>query len=296
MIRGVSFWFQWWLVVIADLCLALGWMFSAAALESDGNAGEWLLLWFFPAMALTLTLATGIHHGWRFAGYATLTAVTIVAILFQVHASFRLAYLDGDVAKDTMIYNTTSPDIPELARELRALSRTIPGDIPLAIQVEACESIDWVMRWYLRDMPGVSYLRSIPGNPAERAPVIIGSIPDWSGGSCSTPEYLPGYTSQQLVLRWHEPEWAVYRYFAIAPELSPGWSAWRSDEAAHDVPAVIGSVVESLAFAVTPAGQKKLFDLLMYRDAHAPLSPFLINVYIRNDLVPQFNDIRYGSD
>lgn len=287
-------WFGWWSIVAIDLILISAWILLAARISGGKSDFPWTILWLFPTVAVLTRITAVMMFGLRATTYATLVAVTAIGMTYQVHAGFRLTYLDGDVPYDTLIYNTTSPDINQLAADLKTLSWLSRGDLDLQVQIEVCNSLQWPFHWYLRDMPHVSYLTSIPDDAGRLAPVIVGSLPEWSQGECSMPALIPGYAARQIVLRWHEPEWAVYREFAIAPEIDPGWSAWKQRDDPHGPGAVFHSVLNSFGWAISPAGQERLFELLMYRRTGAPLATFYVNVYIRNDLLPAYNGIRYG--
>lgn len=113
---------------------------------------------------------------------------------------------------------------------------------------------------------------------------------------CGWPDRIPGYTAQVYTLRVHETESAHYRQFAIAPELPPNYSAWGSPENPHDLPAVIRSIWDSLVYATTPEGQQKVFRQAMFRDQSATQTVYYMTVWVRNDLLPQYNDVRYGED
>ncbi len=104
---------------------------------------------------------------------------------------------------------------------------------------------------------------------------------------------MEGYTAQTYVLRWHEPEWAIYRDFAIAPEIPPDRSAWERASNPHGLTAIGGSIVSSFKTLGTPEGQQRLFRLTMYRELPDGLNGYRFRVYIRNDLVPLYNQIRY---
>ncbi len=89
----------------------------------------------------------------------------------------------------------------------------------------------------------------------------------------------------------------VDRQFAIAPELPPGWSVWTDESQPHGFGAVIDSIIDSLRSAISPGERDHLYRLWMYRDVTTPLTQWSTwcFVYIRNDLLPLFNQIRLGS-
>ncbi|HET7092300.1 MAG TPA: TIGR03663 family protein, partial [Thermomicrobiales bacterium] len=103
---------------------------------------------------------------------------------------------------------------------------------------------------------------------------------------------MQGYTAQPYVLRWWFPE-EVYRNFAIAPELRPGRSAWASVDQPHGVGDILGSVWTSVRNLFTPQGQAQVYRLLMYRDLPDRIDSYGFTLYIRNDLLPLYNSLRY---
>ena len=56
---------------------------------------------------------------------------------------------------------------------------------------------------------------------------------------------------------------------------------------------IVGSIGESLSHLLTPEGQQGLYRLLMYRDLPVRIDSYNYTLYIRNDLVPLYNQIRY---
>nr|MBA3644123.1 TIGR03663 family protein [Chloroflexia bacterium] len=85
----------------------------------------------------------------------------------------------------------------------------------------------------------------------------------------------------------------IYRNFAIAPELEPNQSAWKVAADAHGPAAVIDSILSSLATQLSPEGQQRVYRLLMYRDLPERIDSYRYTVYVRNDLLPLLNTIRY---
>jgi hypothetical protein len=94
-------------------------------------------------------------------------------------------------------------------------------------------------------------------------------------------------------LRWWFPEDPIYRNFAIAPELRPGRSAWKTSDQPHGPGAIAASVLESLSHLLTAEGQQRLYRLVVYRDLPVRIDSYDYTLYVRNDLVPLFNQIRY---
>jgi hypothetical protein len=276
-----------------------GGFFAAARLAnqdprlSDYPGWNLLLIPWLVIAALAALLA--LARGWRQAGRTVLLALAAALVLFQVHAGWALAFQTGDVPKDMLVYVQTSPDVTRFMDELDEFSELQTGGKDLPILYD--DSTSWPFQWYLRDYDRKSFFScseggcTLAGAPDEgTAIVLVGN--DNLAVHPELESYLSDYVGQPYEMRWHFPE-EVYRPFAIAPELDPGWSAWTSPDQPHDLPAVVGSVFSSLTASLTPQGQARLFRLLAYRDLGQPLGTYAFTVFVHKDLLPQFNAIRY---
>lgn len=293
---------------VSLVVLALSWYFIAAHLTFGRwnevspdiwqrdiprwAANDWWMLALPPLAALGLIAIATWGIGARRAAYATLVATFTVFSLFQVHQGFRLAFLEGDTAQDTLIYNTTAPDITQLTNDLMEMSELAYGDEGMPVMFDNCSQ--WPLNWYLRDFPNRQLTSTVPQDPASGPPVIVGIPSSWDG-RCAMPQDIEGYTAQTYVLRWHEPEQEIYREFAIAPEIPVGRSAWMDASAPHDIPAIARSIMSSFEQITEKEGQQRLFRLVMYRELPAGLNPYRFRVYVRNDMLPYYNDVRYGE-
>jgi predicted membrane-bound mannosyltransferase len=292
------------------ILLAGGWFFLGSRLTwgvfpfGAGEYGEreitqasltdWWTLAIPPLIGLALTGAGLLLLGSRTTAYSVLVATLTVMTLYQVHVGFRLAYLEGDIARDTLIYNTTTPDVTQMRTDLADLSLLAFGDDRLTIGYDSCAA--WPLTWYFRDMPFANRIsESALETPAELPSIVIGVPEEWDTPDCYMPEEIEGYTSFTYVLRWHEPERLIYRQFAIAPELDPEDSAWGMASNPHGLTDVVASVWSSISTVADPAGQQRLFRLLMFRELPAGLNGYEYKLYVRDDLVPHYNDIRYGG-
>jgi len=298
-------------LVAALVLIAAAWFLEAARLtygvfpSTSGRFGqrevagwardEWWLLALIPMLGILLITIAAIVAGARRTAYVTLTAIVIVTTAYQLHVGFRLAFLEGDIARDTLIYNTTSPDVNAMDEELTELSLLVYGDDRIEIGYDDCAA--WPLTWYFRDNPGARRLsRSEIDNPTALPPVVIGVPGAWdSSRDCYMPDEIDGYSSQTYVLRWHEPEGAIYRRFAIAPELTPGSSAWGLESNPHGAIAIAESIWSSIMTQGTPEGEQRLFRLLFFRELPEGLNGYRYKIYIRNDLLPHYNDVRYGE-
>ncbi len=298
-------------LLVALLIVAAAWFIEASRLtygvypstnvgvgprEVEGWAlDEWWLLAVIPLLGLLMIGLATVLAGVRRTAYVTVTAAVIVMSLYQVHAGFRLAFLEGDVARDTLIYNTTTADVKVMDNELTDLSYLAYGDNRLEIGYDDCAA--WPLTWFFRDNPGARRISQTDIEASSGLPAILVGVPSaWDGGrSCFMPDEVEGYTSQTYILRWHEPEGDIYRNFAIAPELNPASSAWGVESNPHGISAVAESIWSSIMTQTTPEGEQRLFRLLFFRELPTGLNGYRYKIYVRNDLLPYYNDIRYGG-
>lgn len=252
--------------------------------------------WWVLAVPITLSLlsigAVWLASGFRASVYGTMAGVMIIMLLFQIHVSFRMSFLEGDVAVDTLIYNTVGSDAKMIVDDVVATSELYLGDDSVSVSNDGCTN--WPLEWYFKDMPNHRFMASVSGDAANLPDVIIG-VPSSFDSKCNLPDEIPGYTSQTYVFRWHEPEALVYRKFAIAPEIPMGRSAWTATDQDTGPVAVLESIWSSLTSTGDPDQQQKLWRLVMYRELPGTMSEYRFKVYVQNDVLPYYNDVRYGQ-
>lgn len=295
---------QEWSVLAALLLAGMSWFTLAAQLshgrfvEYTGEQGDrggwervligddadrWWMLSIPLVVALLIVGVAAFLRGTRRAGLSTMAAVVIGLSLLQIQCGWRLSYVDPDVPTEMMIYTQTSPDVTRVMAEIDALSYELTGGKNMVVLYDA--GVSWPFQWYLRDYPNKRFVGGSLATSADDAPVVLLANDSSSAG-------LEGYTAQEYVLRWWFPE-ELYRDFAIAPELPPGRSAWASDDDPHGPGAIIGSILDSSSAQLTADGQMRMFRLLTYRDLDRRLGQYRFTMYVRNDLVPMLNQVRY---
>lgn len=295
------------ILVVSLIVMAFAWFFLAARVTwgewvmqednlwqrtiPDASLNDWWKL-ALPPLAALLAIAAAIWIiGPRRTMYATLVAAIGIMSLFQVHAGFRTSYIDGDLAVDTLIYNTISSDMTQFVDDMNELSIVVHGDNSITVAFDQCR-MQWPTFWYM-NQDTFPNARSTTYASIDNPDVIL--VAQDSQG-CGWPDRIAGYTPQVYALRVHETESAAYRNFAIAPELPPSKSAWQFQENPHDLAAVLRSIGSSMKFATTPEGQQKVFRQVMFRDQSDNQTVYYMTVWVRNDLLPQYNDIRYGEN
>ncbi|MFN8512233.1 MAG: TIGR03663 family protein [Chloroflexia bacterium] len=290
-----SGWFYGTLMVVA----LVGGFFATAQLANGDprllDYSRWNLL-FIPWLAiLALVGLLALVRGWHHSGRTTLLALSAAMLFFQIHAGWALAFQNGDVPKDMLVYVQTSPDVTRFMKELDEFSELQTGGKDLPIYFD--DSTSWPFNWYLRNYTRKNFFScstngcTLAGAPNEgTAIVLVGN-----DNLASHPELtsqLSDFVGQPYEMRWNYPE-EVYRVFALAPELDPGWNAWSTEQQPYTLTKVIGSVFASTTASFTPQGQANMFRILAYHDLRQPLGTYGFTVFVHKDLLPQFNAIRY---
>ncbi|MGN6699209.1 MAG: flippase activity-associated protein Agl23 [Thermomicrobiales bacterium] len=285
---------QWsWAIGTVMLAAMLGWFLLAARRSYGGVAdprGWWVLL--APGLVIVaLAVGFGVLRGWSRAGRVALLALAAGLLLFHVHAGWRLAYERGDVPLDMLVYVQTSPDVTRVMSDIDELSLLLTGGYNLPIMYD--DNTSWPFQWYLRNYTQKQYFATTLTAPPsdDTAIVLVGN--ENLAAHPEIKDQLYNYVAQPYSMRWHFPENETYRQFAIAPELGPGWSVWMVQNQPHGLGDVVRSVVSSLTSTAKPNNQARLFRLLAYRDLGAPVGSYDFTVFIRKDLLPQYNAIRY---
>jgi predicted membrane-bound mannosyltransferase len=250
--------------------------------------GRWWLLGVPPLAGIVAIIAVGLRRGVRLAAEPALAALVLTLALAQIHVAWRLVYQEGDVPKDMLVYTQTSPDMHRMVEELTTLSAITTGGHDLEIWYDDRNGTSWPMQWFLRDFPNRHIYGGTLAGPPDDVPIVLVARDNRS----SVEPYLEGYTAQEYVLRWWFPE-GIYRNFAIAPEISPSQSAWDDADNPHGPTAIAASIAESLSHLMTREGQQRLYRLVMYRDLPVRIDAYDYTLYIRNDLLPLYNQIRY---
>jgi hypothetical protein len=259
------------------------------SLRPEVADNPWLL--YLPLVVLLGLVAFAVWKlGRRLA--LPLIGVTMVAVVLagQMHTSFRLTYFDGDVPVDMLIYVQTSPDVTRVVEEIGLLSREQTGGLDIPIAYDSGTS--WPFQWYLRDYTQRRFYGTTLNEPPDEPIVLISNEHVFEGDN---EEMLEGYTYTEYVMRWWFPEDETYRRFAIAPELNKTERQnYQTDEPGpYNVVDVAESVWRSIWGLREPQQQAKMFRLGSYRELWAPIGSYNFRVYVRNDLLQTWDDIRY---
>ncbi|MGA7669537.1 MAG: flippase activity-associated protein Agl23 [Nitrolancea sp.] len=256
-------------------------------------ADHWWLLLFLPVILCAVLLVVGaLRLGMKGAMVGLLLAGIVGLLLLQVHDEWRLTYREGDVPKDMLIYVQTSPDVPLVMKDLTQLSIEQTGDMSLSIWFDDITS--WPFYWYIRDFTQRRFIGNQLPDTVDAPIILVGS--DNVSVGMST-KLAGNYTMQEYPMRWWFPEEDTYRRFAYAPDLNDTSRQNYQDksEPPYSILDTARSVVDTLASMRSPREQTKMFRMLAYRELPAQVHSTNFRVYIRNDLLPEYDAIRYRN-
>ncbi|MFW6074105.1 MAG: flippase activity-associated protein Agl23 [Chloroflexota bacterium] len=257
-------------------------------LQPAVSDNPWIL--YIPLIALIVGYLVSLKFiSWNSATKIATVALCAVALIAQFHVSYRFTYEEGDVAVDMLMYSQASPDTARTIEELGQLSRTVTGGKDLEVWYDSGTS--WPFQWYLRDYDNRRFYGTELSEPPSADVVLIAT--EYLDGN---EEMLDGYTYEEYTMRWFFPENPTYRRFAIAPELNDENRQNYFDDrpGPYSASDAIGSALHSIASLRDPEQQGKMFRLVAYRELWDQIrSDYTFRVYVRDDLMPAFNHLRY---
>ena len=256
-----------------------------------GVADHWWAYVYLPwLLAIAVILLGIIRIGARRAMSATLIAGVFAFSLAQVHAEWRLTYREGDIPRDMLVYVQTTPDVPRVTAQLQQMSQQVTDGMSLTIWYD--DVTQWPFNWYLKDFPNRRYIgRELPATLD--AQVII--ISDDVLTSDMENRLNANYAFQEYPMRWWFPEENTYRRFAYAPDIKD--EARQNYQDSQKPPFTLLDVARSVWSSVWsmrhPTEQGKIFRTVAYREVPSGFGSVKFRVYVRKDLLPYFDQIRY---
>lgn len=257
----------------------------------------WLL--YLPLLALAVvTVVLVARYGWKTSLATTAVAIAAALVLAQGNTGIRFAMHEGDWPRDMLNFSQASPDVPMLMHDIQQLSFELTGRNDIYVAWD--QGVSWPMQWYLKDFPNRRFYGNNVASVLDADVIMIANAnlntTGRDGVAINNEALLTNYTPQQYTLRWFFPERETYRAFAIAPELSdPNIQNYQTDqEGPYSLTDVLRSVGNSFASLRNIEQQAKLFRLTAYRELPTTtLGPYHFRVYVRNDLVPVWDDLRF---
>jgi uncharacterized protein (TIGR03663 family) len=166
-----------WLVGVAPAMLivlaVLVWGGPAQdrSLASLSTTLQWVLGVGLLAGLGYLTWRWGEASGWPSALRMWSLGVLVVLFLLTVRASYRLTYINYDMATEYLVYAHASPDVKLALAEIDAISERTVGDRNIVVAYD--DESSWPMSWYMRNYPNAKFYGQNPNSDNMSAPVII---------------------------------------------------------------------------------------------------------------------------
>jgi hypothetical protein len=241
--------------------------------------------WAVPAFALPLiallTIGAGLRWEWRGALALLAICASIALALGTARAAYRLAYQNGDVPREMLVYTQTSPDVMHAIRRLEEAS--IRRGRGLALPVIYDNETVWT--WYLRNFTNATRTGPELSAPPEPEVMAVLMLQENLDRYPQNRIFLDEFVIQRYPLRWWFPEDQMYR-------LNSGW---------RDGPLESTSLLgQALRAPFDPEVGARVWRFLIHRDLPASLgsTDFVIAVRpeLANQIGPGFGgDLRGGT-
>ena len=106
-----------------------------------------------------------------------LSVVVLIMFALTLRAGWIATYVNSDVPNELLIYTQTSPDVPQLAREIRNAGKLTGENLALPVTVDNTDGFTWPWAWYFRnydntDYPTYKNTGTLPG-PPESSVVLV---------------------------------------------------------------------------------------------------------------------------
>jgi uncharacterized membrane protein len=228
----------------------------------------WMILGGALLLVALLTVGAGLRWGWGHAVALLVVCSGVAMGVYTARSAIRLAYINGDVPVESMVYTQTSPDVMRVVRRLEEASRRRGGDLSMPVIYDN----ETVWSWYLRDFSAAERSDGrLTAPPADEVMAVL-LLQENLDMHPENRAHLEGFVIQRYPLRWWFPEDQVYR-------LSPGW---------RDAPLASVSLLGQLVRAPfdREVGER-WWQFLIFREPGAPLGSTDMVVAVRPELASQ---------
>lgn len=224
-------------------------------------------------LLLFLVVGAGLRWGWRGAAAILTVCVSLSIGLYTVRNALRLAYINGDVPTEPLVYTQTSPDIMHAIRRLEEASirRGRGLDMPVIYDNETIWS--WYLRNFVRAEQSSGQLTAPPA-PEVMAVLMLQENFDRHPENRS---YLEGFVIQRYPLRWWFPEDDVYRLNAN----------WR--EAPLDQVSLLGQLLRA---PLDRDVGERWWNFLLFRNPGQSLGSTDVVIAVRSEIADQIGWLR----
>ncbi len=136
-------------VIGGTILFLTGWFFAVSRVSANPEGDIRFLLVAMPVILIAFFTAFALQFGVKRSLAIAAVGIAIPLAFFEMHLGWHLAFFSGDTPTDMLVYTQTSPDIPQMMREINTLSKERTGGDGLPIWYSSATV--WPMNWYLRD-------------------------------------------------------------------------------------------------------------------------------------------------
>ena len=319
--------------VIGALVLFLtGWFFAVSRISANPAGDIRLLLLAMPVIVIAFFAAYALQVGLKRSLAVAAIGVALPLALFEVHLGWHLSFFAGDVPTDMLVYTQTAPDIPMMMGEINTLSKERTGgyDLPIWYSSATVWPMNWYLRDYVQTGAAHFLGSSLTAPPPDDAAIVMVANDDF--GSWED-QYLTNYERTDYVMRWWFPEeiYRSFTYSPPAPrpdypglwkpgivpahtdpatgklvpaapgDVRPTWGdtlkkAWQSIAALARGPKMTqfdASGNPTATPTMSPEPASNFWRFVALREPPHTIESYNFHLYVRKDLVREFNGIRY---
>jgi hypothetical protein len=319
--------------VIGALMLFLtGWFFAVSRISANPAGDIRLLLLAMPIIVIAFFAAYALQVGLKRSLAVAAIGVAVPLALFEIHLGWHLSFFAGDVPTDMLVYTQTAPDIPMMMGEINTLSKERTGgyDLPIWYSSATVWPMNWYLRDYVQSGAAHFLGSSLTAPPPDDAAIVMVANDDFGPWE---DQYLTNYERTDYVMRWWFPEeiyrsftysppaprpdypglWkqgivpahtdpATGKVVAAAPgDVRPTWGdtlrkAWQSIAALARGPQMTqfnASGNPTATPTMSPEPASNFWRFVALREPPHTIESYNFHLYVRKDLVREFNGIRY---
>lgn len=206
---------------------------------------------------------------------ATLLAISLLLGAYAVRSAWRLAYINGDVPVEMMVYVQTTPDVARVMRQLREVSIRQTGGLDIGIRYDN----ETIWKWYLRNYRHAqTFSGTLPGRPDDSVQVVF----LYDANMSANEPLLTDFVKLRLPMRWWFPESETYRLSTLKQDQS--WLTRFDDQHCPKT-----SLLDRLLCSPTNAQTiNQVWSYLLFRQPPAPLGSVDFAIYVRPEIADGF--------
>lgn len=252
--------------LIISLCFVL--MTAIISFIDQSIIPPWMVLLFVFLLLTLLTAGFALRWNLRWALALLAACIAVTGGLYTTRNAVRLAYSNGDIPREMLVYTQTSPDVMRVVRQLEEASRRRGYGLAMPILYDN----ETVWSWYLRDFSHAERIGGQLNGPPDAQIMAVLLLDENMIQNPQNRQLLDGFVIQRYPLRWWFPEDQIYR-------LTPGWR-----EAPLESVSLLGQLLRAPLDRHIHA---RIWNYLIFREPGYPLGSSDFYIAVRPELANQ---------